>query len=86
MSAMLQEMTRLANENTALKDKVKQHAPAAQTVLADNASLRATVEDLQQQLKVKDHEVCAHDSWSSFGHAHAGFPWLDEHCCEVFTS
>ena len=57
MATMLQEMTRLANENTALKDQVKQHAPAAPSVLADNASLRGTIEDLRQQLQVKDHEV-----------------------------
>jgi hypothetical protein len=57
MKQLMEEMTRLHNENLLLKERVKQHAPAAPTILADNAQLRASIDDLRQQLQIKDHEV-----------------------------
>lgn len=56
-SALRQQLSRTAAEKLALQEQL-QKAPAADAVLQENASLRRTLQELQEQLKFRDTEVC----------------------------
>lgn len=56
-SVLREQLSRTAVEKLALQEQLRK-APAADAVLQENASLRRTLQELQEQVKFRDTEVC----------------------------
>lgn len=58
-SNLREQLSRTAAEKLVLQEQLRK-TPAADTVLQENSALRRTVQELQEQVKIRETEVSPH--------------------------